>query len=68
MSRQLCKSHAEWDYKTALACPFCFAEAQKEAKLWKAFALALNREDISQDEVIKAHQALSEANLWEDPA
>ena len=35
-----------------------------DAQLWKDFALALNVEDIDQDRVIKAHNALMEAGLW----
>ena len=64
MSRQLCESHPAWDYKTASACPLCFKKAQEEARLWKNFALALNVEDINQDQVIKAYMALVEEGLW----
>ena len=36
-----------------------------DAQLWKDFALALNVEKIDQDRVIKAHEALMNANLLE---
>ena len=40
-------------------------ELSQDAQLWKNFALALNVEDIDQDRVIKAYNALCEAGLIE---